>query len=409
MLQRFRMAQREYPSQFWLMFWGMLISTIGSSMIWPFLMIYVSERLNLPLVEVASLMTLNAIMGLVFSFITGPIADRLGRKAVMVVSLAGNGLGYLLLSQAHTLPVFAILMAFNGAMSPLYRVGADAMMADLVPAEKRPDAYSLLRMSNNLGVALGPAIGGFLASTSYTITFLIAFIGMLTYSLLMAFFGKETLSPVRGPKTERFAGYGEILRDRKFISFASAFTLTQICSAMMWVLLSVYTKQNFQLPESQYGLIPATNATMVVLFQLAVTQVTKYRPPLKVLAIGTLFYAVGVGSIAMGNGFWGFWISVVVMTIGELILIPTSTTYTANLAPAEMRGRYMSVYTLTWGFGIMIGPILGGLLNDNLGPTYIWYGGFVVGLLGTIIFAALSRQTMPEGKKELEISADRVE
>ena len=147
------------------MFWGMLISTIGASMIWPFLMIYVSERLHLPLTAVASLMTLNAAMGLVSSFVAGPLIDRFGRKWVMVVSLAGKWPGdYLLMSQAATLPEFALLMALAGAFNPLYRVGADAMMADLIPSEQRADAYSLLRMSNNLGVALGPAIGGFIAT-----------------------------------------------------------------------------------------------------------------------------------------------------------------------------------------------------------------------------------------------------
>ena len=102
-LSRLRSASGMYPRQFWLMFWGMLISTIGTSMIWPFLMIYVSERLHLPLTAVASLMTLNAAMGLVSSFIAGPLIDRVGRKWVMVVSLAGeSALGYLLMSQAAT-------------------------------------------------------------------------------------------------------------------------------------------------------------------------------------------------------------------------------------------------------------------------------------------------------------------
>jgi MFS family permease len=404
MLQRFRSAQKEYPPQFWLMFWGMLISTIGSSMIWPFLMIYVSDKLSLPLVEIASLMTLNAIMGLISSFIAGSIADRVGRKGVMVISLAVNGFGYLFYSHASTLPVFALLMALNGAFTPLYRVGADSMMADLIPAEKRVDAYSLMRMSNNLGTSLGPAIGGFIAILSYTTAFYIAAVGMMTYSMLLLFFAKETLQtrPLSEVKHEGLGGYGRILRDKKFIPFAATFTLTQICSAMVWVLLSVYTKKNYNLPENLYGLIPTTNAVMVVTLQLLITRYTKRRPPLWMLALGTLFYSVGVGSIALGRGFWGFWVSMVILTIGELILIPTSTTYTANLAPAEMRGRYMSIYTLTWGIGNGVGPILGGFLNDNISPPSIWYGGLVIGLIGTFLFANLARQAkLPERKVAL--------
>ena len=395
MLNRLRRLQNQYPRQFWLLFWGLLISTTGASMIWPFLMIYVSERLALPLASVASLMTLNAVMGLIFAFIAGPITDRLGRKWVMVISLSINGIVYLFMSHASTLPGFAILMAMSGAFNPLYRVGADAMMADLIPSEQRIDAYSLLRMSNNIGVAMGPVIGGFIAAISYSTAFYIAAAGMLTYSLLVALLAAETL-PARDEaarlKKERFGGYDKVLRDREFVSFSAVFTLTQICAALIWVLLAVYAKRNYQVPESQYGFIPMTNALMVVFLQVAVTQMTKRRPPLRMLALGTLLYAIGVGSVALGTGFWSFLVSMVILTVGELILTPTATTLAANLAPPDMRGRYMSLYGLTWGAASGIGPVLGGLLNDRVSPKAIWYGGFVIGMTSASLFLLLSRR-----------------
>jgi MFS family permease len=394
-LTRLKYFQQTYPRQFWLLFWGLLISTIGTSMIWPFLMIYVSERLHLPLTTVASLTTLNAAMALIFSFIAGPVTDHLGRKWVMAISLAVNGLVYLLLSHATTLPAFAFLMGLSGAFNPLYRVGADAMMADLVPNEQRIDAYSLLRMSNNLGVAIGPSIGGIIASTSYTIAFYIAAVGLLAYSLLITFLAKETL-PERPEsyerKTERFGGYDHILRDRPFISFVLNFTLIQVCAAMIWVLLAVYAKQNYNLPESQYGLIPTTNALMVVFLQVSVTQITKRHPPLRSLAVGALLYSIGVGSVALGQGFWAFWVSMVILTFGELIQTPIASTLAANMAPTEMRGRYMSLYGLTWGVAYGIGPILGGILNDRISPPSIWYGGLIIGLLSTGLFLVLARR-----------------
>jgi MFS family permease len=401
MFAQFRQARQDYPNQYWLMFWGMLVSTIGSSMIWPFLMIYVSERLTLPLAAVSSLMTLNAVMSFISSFVAGALADRFGRKWVMVISLAVNGLGYLLLSMANTLPIFAFVMGMNGFFNPLYRVGADAMMADLIPPEKRPEAYSIMRMSNNLGVALGPAIGGFIASASYTIAFYIAAIGMSIYGLLMAVFAHETLQsgPAIGQfnkggtvEREYLGGYNRILKDKPFLLFNLVWSLNQICAAMVWVLLSVYAKQNYNVPESLYGFIPTTNAIMVVLFQVAVTQVTRRYKSLSVLALGSVFYAAAVGSVAFGYGFWGFWISMVILTVGELMLVPTSTTYVANLAPADMRGRYMSVYGLTWVFAMGVGPLLGGVLNDQFGPKAIWYGGAFIGFLSVIGFIVLAKR-----------------
>lgn len=395
MLARFRRLQTEYPRQFWLLFWGLLISTVGASMIWPFLMIYVSERLDLPLASVAGLMTVNSLMGLVFSFRAGPIIDRLGRKWVMVVSLAINGLVYIWMSRADSLLAFAILMGLSGAFNPLYRVGADAMMADLVPPERRVDAYSLLRMSSNVGVAAGPALGGVLASLSYSIAFFIAASGMIAYGLLIAFLGRETLAKreaASAPVKERFGGYGRIWRDRRFMSFIGVFTLNQMTAALMWVMLSVYAKQNFQVPERLYGFIPTTNALMVVFLQIAVTRYVKRFPPLLALSFGTLIYALAVGSVALGKGFWWFWASMVVFTIGELILTPTATSMAANMAPADMRGRYMSLYTLTWSVAAGTSPVLGGILNDNIGPSAIWYGGLATGLVSAALFLGLARR-----------------
>ncbi len=103
MQKLFRINVAEYPRQFWLLFWGMLISFAGVSMIWPYLMIYVSARLNLPMTATASLMTVNATAGLLATFIAGPITDRTGRKGTMVVGLMITGISYLAMIFANSL------------------------------------------------------------------------------------------------------------------------------------------------------------------------------------------------------------------------------------------------------------------------------------------------------------------
>lgn len=388
MIARLRRTRNEYPGQFWLMAFGMLIGTMGSSMIWPFLMIYVSEKLNVGLAVVTSLMTINAVMNLLFSFIAGPVADKLGRKWVMVISLAGNGLCYILMSAATTLPQFALLMGLRGAFIPLYRVGSDAMMADMVPPEKRVDGYSILRMSNNLGVALGPAIGGFVTSESYTLAFYIAAFGLMTYSLLMAFKAHETLEKDINTNVvrERFGGYGMIFKDKTFINFNLVFSMTMITASMVWVLLAVYGKQNYGISERMYGLIPTTNAIMVVVIQIFVTRITKRHSPLLMVALGAVFYSTASLMIALGGSFWAFWLAMVVMTIGELIMMPTATTYSANLAPPDKRGRYMSIHGMTSGLANGIGPLLGGTLNDSISPHATWYAGSLIALSSVVLF-----------------------
>lgn len=393
MIESLRRTRMEYPGQFWLMSFGMLISTLGSSMIWPFLMIYVSETLAVSLAVVTSLMTINSVTNLIFSFIAGPVIDRLGRKWVMVISLAGNGACYILMSFADSLPAFIILMALRGAFMPLYQVGSDAMMADMLPSQKRSDGYSILRMSNNLGIALGPAIGGFITSNSYSLAFYLAAIGLIFYSVLLALNAKETL-PTKDMAEhikERFGGYGKIFKDKPFINFNLTFTLTTITASMIWVLLAVYAKQNYGVPENLYGFIPATNAIMVVTLQLMVTKQTKKHKPIHMIAIGAFFYGVAAMIIGFGTGFWMFWVAMVVMTLGELIMVPTATTFSANLAPADKRGRYMSIHGMTWGVASGIGPLAGGILSDTFSPHAPWFAAGAAGFVSIFFYLLLAR------------------
>jgi MFS family permease len=401
MLNRLRNTIAEYPSQFWLMVIGLFISSAGASMIWPFLMIYVSEKLSLSLSAVSTLITINAITGLFASFIAGVVSDKLGRKLVMIVSLAVNGIGYLVMSQANSYLGFAFIMVLMGASNPLYQVGSDAMLADMIAPEKRTNAYAIIRMINNAGIAVGPAMGGFLATRSYTYAFLGAAIGMLTYSLLLFFRARETLNKAYQSEketwTESLGGYSRVFRDHPYAVFALLVGIGLIAPSMLWTLFAVYTKQNFGFPEYLYGWLPTTNALMCVFVQFPVTQVSHRFRPLPVIGVGMLIYALGVGSVALMNSFWGFWASMVLMTFGELTLIPTVSKYIADLAPADMRGRYMSFYWFAWGIARGAAPLIGGFLNDNISPRSIWIGGLTIGLSSTIglfIFSARKRNPL---------------
>lgn len=297
----------NFPSQFWLMFAGMILSTIGSTMIWPFLMIFASETLSLPLVAVTSLMTINAAADLVSSILAGPVIDRLGRKWVMVVGLIGNGLCYFLLSRASSYSAFAVILGASGMFSPLYRVGSDAMLADLFPMQKRADAFAMIRMASNIGVATGPAVGGFVLARSYNIGLYGAATGLITYGLLMLFFARETLpADAKGEKASlghQIRGYWQALRDKPFMELVGAFTLVQMTTALIWVLLSVYVKTEYGISERMYGWLPTTNALLVVFLQVAITRWTKRFPPVRVMRLGAVFYIFAPLVIALSEGF----------------------------------------------------------------------------------------------------------
>jgi MFS family permease len=392
MISRIKFRYNQYPRQYWLMITGVVISTAGGSMIWPFLLIYASGKLHLPLSTIATLISINAGTGLFASFLAGTLADKVGRKAVMVFSLAINGIAYYFLMRAVTYPHFVILMIVIGLSNPLYQVGADAMLADLIPSEQRTEAYAINRIANNAAFALGPAMGGFLASTSYNLAFYGATAGFLTYSLLLFFLAHETLDKTRNEaeflslaiQNKSPEGYRGVFKDKAYMAFVSLISIGLIAPTMLWILMPVYAKTNFGIPEAQYGWIPTTNALMCVFIQFSVTQVTRKYKTLPVAAVGMLIYAIGSGSVALMTGFWGFWLSMVILTFGELTLVPTTSKYVADTAPINLRGRYMSIYWLGWGLARTLSPLIGGYLNDKLFPQAIWIGGLLIGLSSTL-------------------------
>ena len=127
----------------------------------------------------------------------------------------------------------------------------------------------------------------------------------------------------------------------------------------MWLVLPEYAKENYSVPENRFIFIPMANAVMVVVFRVAVTRVTKCFPTLLVLRSGAVFYMLAAVGMGFGAGVRGFWVFIFVMTIGELSLAPAASTYAANLAPVDKRGRYMRIFGLAWQIALGTGPILG--------------------------------------------------
>jgi MFS family permease len=386
-----------YPLQFWLIVSGVMISSIGSSVIWPFQLIYISGKLDAPLASAATLISLSSGIGMLVSFLGGSLADRFGRKPLMVLALLAHGTGFFLMSRCDTYVEFLLPMTIMGAAMPFYAVGSDAMMADLIPSEKRTGGYSILRMMNNAGIAIGPIIGGILVARSYILAFYAATTGMFLYAAFLLILARETLDRSKASPDENLLtnlkGFRQVFQDRSYIAFVASVTFGMIAPLMMWTLYAVYTKTYFGLTEARYAWLPITNALMCVFVQYFVTLITRRFRPIRMIATGMLVYALGVGSVALMHDFWGFWVSMVIITLGELILIPTGTTYAANRAPDDMRGRYMSVYWLTWGLARSAAPIIGGFLHDQVAPVAIWYGGLAFGLTSTVLLVILGGLT----------------
>jgi MFS family permease len=384
----------EFPRQFWILFGGTLVNSTGGGMVFPFLTLYLHQRLNLSLTLVGLSLTLWSASSLVGQLVGGSFTDRFGRKRLMAFSLASGAILLPIFGLADTFlsaAGIAVLMGFTGAM---YQPARDAMIADLVGSEKRPQAYGLVRVVSNLGIAIGPAIGGFLAARSYLMTFTasaaVTFVFFLITLILIAE-TKPSTAAVQKSGAQVPGNFISVLRNSPFLAFCAATTLVLLAAVQMIMVLPVYMKDQFGLGESFFGWVMTTNAGMVVLFQFPITRATEKLPRLPLMAAGAVLYTLGVGSVALGSSFIHFVLSMAVATLGEMIISPTATSVTADLAPSDLRGRYMSVLGLTWMVGMGLGPMLGGIISDTLTPRVLWPIMACTALAGAMAYLALIR------------------
>jgi len=281
---------------------------------------------------------------------------------------------------------------FTDAGGPAYQ----AMVADLLPEAKRTQGFGLLRVVFNMAVVIGPAIGGFLAARSYLLLFITDAVISLICAGIVYFTMPET-KPEAQPGAPQesvagtFAGYFQVLRDRVFVLFILACMLMGFVYMNMNTTLGVYLRDTHGIPESGYGLILSLNAIMVVFFQFPITRRIEKYAPMLMMALGTGLYAIGFAMYGMVSAYILFLAAMVIITIGEMIVAPVSQALTAQMAPEDMRGRYMAIFGFSWGIPFAVGPLLAGLVLDNLNPQWLWYLAGMVGCLAVLSFLWLHR------------------
>ncbi|OGO15719.1 MAG: hypothetical protein A2Z14_13055 [Chloroflexi bacterium RBG_16_48_8] len=116
-------------------------------------------------------------------------------------------------------------------------------------------------------------------------------------------------------------------------------------------------------------------------------------PELLLLALGTAFYLVGFTAYGFVSSYPLFLIAMLIITFGEMIIIPVGQSLAARLAPESMRGRYMAFYGLSWAIPSMVGSLAAGLIMDNYNPRWVWYACGIFSALAILGFLFLHTKT----------------
>jgi MFS family permease len=386
MFARLNKIYHEFPRLFWVVVAVSFIDRIGGTLLFPFFALYITQKFNVGMTEAGILLGVSSLFGLIGSTIGGALTDKFGRKQLILFGLVFSAVSTLTFGLVTEYSILFPLMVVVGLLSSVAHPAHDAMIADILPEKQRQEGFGILRVVANLSWMIGPTIGGFVANINFFYLFVIDAVISCVVAVIIFRIIPETKPEAHANEEHQsfwqtLLGYRVALKDFAFMAFMVAGLLMMVVYQQMYSTLSVYLRDNHNINPSGYGFLMTTSAITVVLFQFWVSRNIKYRPPFLMMALGTIFYMIGFALFGVVTAYFLFALNIVIITIGEMIVVPVSQSIAANFAPETMRGRYMAIFGLSWAIPSTVGPGAAGYILDNYNPSLLWYiGGALCGL-----------------------------
>lgn len=365
---------REFDRSLWILSVGWFVSALGFAVSIPFIAIYFSAELGFSMSQIGLFFGAMAVIRSVFQAVGGEVSDRMERRSILIYSQAMRSVSFLLLALCifYNWGFWAIAasLTLNSIFGAIFQPIANAVVSDIVSSERRLDGYAITRSAGNLGWAVGPAIGGFMAGHSYGLLFVISCLITLVSSLIFGIFLRIPKRMLSVAESFRFSDLLAIKNDPYLARHSILIFLLYLVVAQLMAPFSVYAVEMVKISENQLGILYTINGLMVVLLQIPVTQLLSRYKLTTQLALGAFTYAIGYGMMGIFVGFEFFIAAMIVVTLGEIFMSPPSLTLTSHLAPEGRMGRYMGIFGFFVASGWSLGPLYGGVILDKFGHSY---------------------------------------
>jgi MFS family permease len=383
------------PKNAWMLSVVMLINRVGMVVIF-YLTLYLTNVHFYTVRDAGILVSIYGLGSLIGSYVGGWLCDYWGTSRVQFLSLAFSGLGYLVIPLMNGYWELALSLFILAIFAEAIRPANITAIAEVCPPEIRPRGYALNRLAVNVGVAIGPAVGGYVARINYHYLFYMDGITSLAAAVLFyIIFFKKPIGKQQIKSEEKGPQPGP-LKDPPFVFFLFLLLIIGLFFLQIFNTWPLYLKDHYNLLEDRMGLLLAINALFLVLFEMPIVHRIERKPPLNIIAIGVLFLFFGFAILPLGTLFTFAIFSTLIWTTGEMLIFPLSSTFIANRATEQNRGKYMGLFTFTFSLAFVIGPLAGAWVYDEISPEALWYGMGVAGIFVSIGIKMLARFTKHE-------------
>ncbi len=388
------------PRTFWYIWTNILISRVGSFVI-ILLAIYLTQERGLSPAYAGFVIGLWGAGGAVGTLVGGVLADRWGRKKTLLSALYLGAAMMVVLGFARGAVAISVSVLALGVVSEASRPAMQALMIDVVEPKDRLRAFTLNYWVINLGFAMAASLAGLVAGVSYELLFVIDAATTAIGATVLALKVREPVRPAPRPASAaaghstdvRRAGLLTVFSDKVFMGFVGVNVLTAIVFMQHLSTLPIAMARD-GLSPSTYGAVIALNGVFIVLGQLFVPRLLHNFGRTTALATAAVIIGIGFGINAFAHTATIYALAVLVWTLGEMLNSPSNSATNAELSPADMRGRYQGVFSLSWSLAGFLAPIGGGAVLQYAGDAALWLSCMGIGVIVAVlhILAGPSRQ-----------------
>lgn len=387
------------PRSVYILFISTVINKIGG-FIAPLMTLILTVKIGLPDSQVGLVATISMLSQAPFVVIGGNLVDRYGAKKVIVILHTIGALLYLIGSVIKPSIWLAVLIILASDLYAMAFSAPNALIPIVTSKEKTKNAYSLMYLGLNLGLAIGPLIGGLLFNKYLSLLFVFDAITTLISVGLVLFLLDEDYGykyvESDDVEAEKFSEQISILK------FLLRNPMIIFVSISLLIFNFGYIQWNFLLPlqtvaifndsgPKNFSFLLSINAITVLVLSPILTSVTQKASSLKSMFFGGIFYIISFLIFAISNGMSLFIVSIIVMTIGEILIAINMNHYIALSTPKMLLGRANSLISAISGAGYAIGPVIMGMMLKAINYRTAWVVVSGITAIAAVIMYGLNK------------------
>ena len=380
----------------WLLSFTTLVNRAGT-MVLPFLALYLTSERGFTTSEAGQALAVYGLGGVAASYVGGWLCDRIDPHLVMKASLVLTGVGFLTLGHLQgRLAIFSLILVLS-FVGEIFRPANMAALAAASDPGERARSFALMRLAVNVGMTLGPTVGGFLALYDYGWLFIADGVTCILAAGVLQIAFPATAKPAAPaePAAARAGMARSPWRDGPMMVVFGLMFLLNLVTFQLTSTFVLALRDLYAFSEARIGITMAVNTVVIVLFEMVLVHSLSRRDPLKVSGVGAFLFCAGLGLLPFGSGTAFVVFTVLVWTTGEMLVFPIVSSAIADRAPEETRGSYMGMLNLSFAAAFVAAPLIGTWVYENLGPETLWYACGALGFLLWAGFQAVAVATAP--------------